>query len=103
MATLRALGFSSLAVAGGVLIEALLLALVGAAIGVAFAYALFNGATISTLGGAVWDSQLVYSLSITPTLAVSVVLFACALGLAGGLLPAIHAARANITEVLHET
>ena len=65
MATLRAFGFSSLAVAGGVLIEALLLALVGAGVGAAFAYALFNGATISMLGGAVWDSQLVYSLAIT--------------------------------------
>jgi putative ABC transport system permease protein len=103
MATLRALGFSSVVVAGGVLTEALLLALVGAAIGVAFAYALFNGATISTLGGAVWDSQLVYSLSITPALAIGVVVLACAIGLAGGLLPAIRAARANIAEVLHET
>ena len=103
MATLRALGFSSLAVAVGVLFEALLLALVGAAVGAAFAYALFNGATISTLGGAVWDSQLVYSLSITPALAIGVVLLACALGLAGGLLPAIRAARANIAEALHES
>ena len=102
MATLRALGFSSSAVAVGVLLEALLLALIGAAIGAAFAYALFNGATISTLGGAVWDSQMVYSLAITPSLAVGVVVLACALGLAGGLLPAIRAARANIAEVLHE-
>jgi putative ABC transport system permease protein len=103
MATLRALGFSPLAVAAGVLLEALVLALFGAAIGAAIAHALFNGATISTLGGAVWDSQLVYSLSITPALAMGAVLLACALGLAGGLLPAIRAARANIAEVLHET
>jgi putative ABC transport system permease protein len=102
MATLRALGFSSLAVAVGVLFEALLLALLGAAIGATFAYALFNGATISTLGGAVWDSQLVYSLSITPVLAIGVVLLACALGLAGGLLPAIRAARANIADGLRQ-
>ena len=103
MATLRALGFSSLAVAGGVLIEALLLAFIGAAIGVGFSYALFNGATISTLGGAVWDSQLVYSLSISPALAIGAALIACALGLAGGLLPAIRAARVNIAQALHET
>ena len=103
MATLRALGFSSLAVATGVLCEALLLALIGAAIGAAFAYALFNGATISTLGGAVWDSQLVYSVSITPALTIGVVLIAGGLGLAGGLLPAIRAARANIADALHET
>jgi putative ABC transport system permease protein len=103
LATLRAIGFSSAAVAVAVLIEALLLAFAGAAIGAALAYALFNGATISTLGGAVWDSQLVYSLSITPALAINVVLLACALGLAGGLLPAMRAARANIAEALHET
>jgi putative ABC transport system permease protein len=103
MATLRALGFSSLAVAGGILFEALLLALCGAAVGVALAYALFDGATISTLGGAVWDSQLVYSLAITPALATAVVLLACLLGLAGGVLPAIRAARANIADALHES
>jgi putative ABC transport system permease protein len=102
MATLRALGFSSLAVAGGVLFEALLLAFIGAAVGAAFAYALFDGATISTLGGAVWDSQLVYSLAITPALTIGAVLLACAVGLFGGLLPAIRAARANIAGALHE-
>lgn len=103
MATLRALGFSSVAVALGVLMEALLLALVGAAVGAALAYAVFNGATISTLGGAVWDSQLVYSMTITPVMAVEVVLLACALGLVGGLLPAIRAARGNIAGALQET
>jgi putative ABC transport system permease protein len=102
MATLRALGFSSVAVAAGVMIEALLLALVGAAVGAALAFAFFNGVTISTLGGAVWDSQLVYSLSISPVLMMGVVLLACALGLVGGLLPAIRAARANIAEALKE-
>jgi putative ABC transport system permease protein len=66
------------------------------------AFALFNGATISTLGGAVWDSQLVYSLSITPELAMGVVVLACALGMAGGLLPALRAARANIADALQE-
>jgi len=74
-----------------------------AGVGAAFAYALFNGATIGTLGGAVWDSQLVYSLSITPGLAIGVALLACALGLAGGLLPAIRAAQANIAGALNET
>ena len=103
MATLRAIGFSAIAVAGAVLIEALLLALLGAAIGAAVSYALFNGATISTLGGAQFDSQLVYALSITPTLVIGVTLLACMLGLAGGLVPAIRTARANIAEALHET
>ena len=103
MATLRAIGFSAEAVAIAVMLEALVLALVGAVIGVGISYAFFNGAAISTLGGAHFDAQLVYSLSITPTLAISVMLLACALGLGGALVPAIRAARSNIADTLHET
>jgi putative ABC transport system permease protein len=103
MATLRAIGFGAEAVAIAVMLEALLLALAGATVGGIVSYAFFNGAAISTLGGAHFDAQLVYSLSITPSLAISVVLFACAIGLAGGLVPAIRAARSNIADTLHET
>lgn len=103
IATLRAIGFSSTAVAVAILIEALVLALLGAAVGVGVAYAAFNGTTISTLGGALWDSQLVYSLSITPSLVVIAVVLACLLGLFGGLVPAIRAARSNVADALHET
>jgi len=102
IATLRAIGFSAAAVAIAIPIEALILALAGAAAGVAVAYAAFNGTTISTLGGALWDSQLVYSLSITPSLVVIAIVLACALGFLGGLVPAIRAARANVAEALHE-
>jgi putative ABC transport system permease protein len=103
IATLRAIGFSSSAVAIAILIEALILALAGAAAGVAIAYAAFNGTTISTLGGALWDSQLVYSLRVTPALVVIAILLACTLGLLGGLFPAIRAARSNVAEALHQT
>jgi len=103
MATLRAIGFSAEAVTVAVLFEALLLALLGAAIGIGISYAVFDGATMSTLGGALSGSQLVFSLSITPTLVIGVALLACALGLAGGLMPAIRAARSNIADALHET
>jgi putative ABC transport system permease protein len=103
MATLRAIGFSASAVAIAVMLETVLLALAGALIGGGISYALFNGASISTRGGAHFDAQLVYSLSITPALAISVILLACAVGLAGGLIPAIRAARSNIADTLHET
>jgi putative ABC transport system permease protein len=102
IATLRAIGFSSFAVAVAVLIEALLLACAGAVAGAAMAYAAFNGTTISTLGGAVWDSQLVYALNITPSLVVMAIVLACALGLIGGLFPAVRAARSNVADALHE-
>jgi putative ABC transport system permease protein len=103
IATLRAIGFSPSAVAVSVLIEALLLALLGAALGVAVAYAAFNGTTISTLGGAVWDSQVVYSLTITRSVTAAAILLACTLGLLGGVLPAFRAVRSSIADALHES
>jgi putative ABC transport system permease protein len=103
IATLRAIGFTSSAVAIAVLLEALLLALVGAAIGVAIAYTAFNGTVISTLGGVWTDTQLVYSLTVTPALIVIAIALACGLGLLGGIFPALHAARANVADALHET
>jgi putative ABC transport system permease protein len=103
VATLRAIGFAATAVAIAILVESLLLALLGAALGVAIAFAGFNGAVISTLGGALFDTQLVYALTITPALVVIAVLLACALGLLGGSFPAIRAARASVADALHET
>ena len=103
LATLRAIGFAPFAVASAVLAEALFLALIGAAIGTLIAYAGFNGAVISTLGGSIWDSQLVYSLTVTPTLIAVAVSVACGLGLFGGLFPAFRAARTNIAAGLQET
>ena len=70
------------------------------AIGI-IAYAAFHGTRISTLGGAVWDSQLVYSLTITPAVTASAVLLACGLGLLGGIVPAARAARSNVADALH--
>ena len=58
---------------------------------------------MSTLGGALSGSQLVFSLSITPTLVTGVAVLACALGLAGGFVPAIRAARSNSAVALRET
>ena len=103
IATLRALGFASLAVAVAVLLESVMLALIGAAAGVAVAYAAFNGTVISTLGGAQYNSQLVYALIITPMLAGVAVVTACALGLAGAVPPAIQAATGSVAEGLRET
>jgi putative ABC transport system permease protein len=101
-ATLRAFGFAAGSVATAVLIEALLLSLLGAALGATLSYTAFGGATISTLGGALFDSQLVYSLTVSPRLIADTIVLACMLGLAGGLVPAIRAARSNIAAALHE-
>lgn len=103
MATLRAIGFSAGAVAIAVLLEALFFALLGAAIGIGVSYALFAGATMSTLGGASGGSQLVFSLSFTPKLVMGVAALACGLGIAGAVAPAMRVARSSIAGALYET
>jgi putative ABC transport system permease protein len=45
----------------------------------------------------------VYSLKISPSLIVIAVVLASALGLLGGLFPAVRAARSNVADALHET
>lgn len=96
IATLRALGFGSTTIVTSVLIEALMLALLGAAVGVAIACVGFNGRAINMLGSTNSPSQLVYQLSVTvESIAIGVGL-AVVLGLVGGLLPALRAARIPI-------
>ena len=100
LATLRALGFNAAAVVAAILLEALLLALVGAFAGIGAAYAAFDGHAISTLGGSRWDSQLVYSLIITPALMIDATVLACVIGLIGGLIPALRAMRVPVAHSL---
>ncbi len=103
IATLRAIGFGSSIVLVALLIEALLLAALGACIGIAVAYLAFNGTAISTLGGSRWDSQVVYSLRITPALVTIATALACGIGLLGGLFPALRAVRKPVAASLRAT
>jgi putative ABC transport system permease protein len=98
IATLRAIGFGSFPVLLSVMLEAMLLSLLGGFIGAALAWVLFNGHSVSTLGGAF--AQVVFKLTVTPTLIVNGVLWACIIGLVGGLFPARRAARLSVAEAL---
>ena len=100
IATLRALGFGGLPVLASVMIEALLLALVGGLLGAVLAYVLFNNMTVSTLGQSF--TQVVFNFKITPELVVRGLLISVAIGMIGGLLPAIRAARLPVTTGLRE-
>jgi putative ABC transport system permease protein len=103
IATLRALGFRGFAIVVALLIEAALLALVGAAVGVLLVLALLDGRTISTIGDTVGNNpQLVYSLALSPGLVMTGVVLAVSIGLVGGLFPAARAARLPITAVLRQ-
>jgi putative ABC transport system permease protein len=100
LATFRALGFGSGVMLTSILLEALLLALLGATAGVAIAYAAFDGTAISTLGGSRWDAQIVYSLTITPSLVAIAVALACGIGAVGGFAAAAKALRGPVFERL---
>ena len=98
IATLRAIGFGGLPVVASVMIEALLLALIGGLLGAVIAYVLFDHLTVSTLGQNF--TQVVFSFKVTPELVFRGLLMSMIIGLAGGLLPAIRAARLPVTVAL---
>lgn len=98
IATLRAIGFGSGAVVVSVFVEALLLSLVGGVAGAAAAWVFFNGNTVNTLGANF--TQVVFHLSVSPHLLVSGIVWACFIGIFGGLFPAIRAARLPVAAAL---
>jgi putative ABC transport system permease protein len=99
IATLRAIGFGGAPVVVSVMIEALALALLGGAAGAALAYVYCDGASLSTLNFSTF-SQVAFDFRVTRALIVRGLLGALAIGLAGGLLPAIRAARLPVTVAL---
>ena len=98
IATLRALGFGATPVVISVFVEALLLSLAGGVIGAALAWFFFNGDAANTLSGNF--TQLVFHLTIGPSIIILGILWACAIGMIGSLFPAIRAARLPIAVVL---
>lgn len=95
IATLRALGFGALPVVASVLTEALLLGLIGGAIGCVVAYLGFNGMQASTMNWASF-SQITFAFKVTPALVARGLVYALILALIGGLMPALRAARLPI-------
>jgi putative ABC transport system permease protein len=101
IATLRALGFGSLPVVVSVLAEAVALSLIGGVLGGLVAWAAFDGYQTSTMNFQSF-SQVAFAFSVTPSLLGTALLYAVAMGLAGGLLPAIRAARLPIVTALRD-
>jgi putative ABC transport system permease protein len=102
IATLRALGFGADPVVVAVMFEALTLSLVAGGIGAAGAYFAFNGFTASTINSQTF-SQVTFAFAVTPKLLVAAILWAEAIGFAGGMLPAIRAARLPIAAALRDS
>jgi putative ABC transport system permease protein len=99
IATLRAIGFGAGAVVMSVIVEALLLSLVGALVGASIAWIFFNGNTVSSLSGA-GLAQIAFQLRIGMNLVIVGIIWACVVGLIGGLFPAIRAARLPVAAAL---
>jgi putative ABC transport system permease protein len=101
IATLRALGFNTVAVLISVLAESLALAGVGGLIGGLAAYLVFNGYQTSTINFQTF-SQVAFAFRVTPALLAMGLIYALAMGLVGGLFPAWRAARLPIPSALRE-
>ena len=77
------------------------MSLLGGIIGAALAWLFFNGHSVSTLGGAF--AQVVFQLTVTQHPDRHGLVWACAIGVLGGLFPALRAARLPVAEALRAT
>jgi putative ABC transport system permease protein len=96
--TLRALGFGKISILISFLFEAIVLAALGGILGSIFVLIL------TTISFPVMNfqtfSEIVISFAATPSVFVSALIFSSALGLIGGLVPAIRAARISPVEAM---
>lgn len=99
IATLRALGFGGTPVVLSVLVESAFLAATGGVLGGALAWAILDGYQTTTLN---WQTytQVAFAFKVTPGLLAKGVSYAVVMGLGGGLLPAMHAARMPVAAAL---
>jgi putative ABC transport system permease protein len=100
IATLRALGFRSTSVVTSFVVESLFIALSGGVLGCLVVLPI-NGYTTGTMN---WQtfSHLAFAFRVTPGLLGAGMAFALLMGLLGGLLPALRAARLPVASALRE-
>ena len=96
--TLRALGFNRREILTTFLIEALALGLFSGVVGVALA-SLMQSVSFSTTNFQSF-AELAFNFTLTPAIAVKALFFACAMGVVGGFLPSVRAARMKIVDAL---
>jgi len=96
--TMRSLGFKRRSVLAAFLFESVLISLIGGIIGL-FLASFLQFFSISTLN---WNSfaELAFSFSLNPKIVVYSLVFAVLMGLLGGFLPSVRAARLNIVSSL---
>jgi putative ABC transport system permease protein len=90
---LRAIGFSRTSILGSFVFEAVLLAILGGAVGAVAALGM-GFVRFSMVNFASW-SEIVFSFEPTPSVMATALVSAGAMGLLGGLFPAVRAARTS--------
>jgi ABC-type antimicrobial peptide transport system permease subunit len=96
--TLRALGFSRTSVLTAFLTEAIIIGLVGGLIGILFAN-LLAFREVSTTNFSTF-AEVAFSFRMSPRIAVEALGFALIMGIVGGFLPAVRAARLRVINSL---
>jgi putative ABC transport system permease protein len=99
--TLRALGFSRASILTSFLIEAVMIALAGGALGAVLALAVFHGQNASVTSLASF-TEVQFKLEVTPRVVAEAFAVAGVMGILGGLLPAWRASRMPIVAALRE-
>jgi putative ABC transport system permease protein len=95
---LLTLGFRPRSVMGSFLVESVLIALIGGALGCLIALPI-NGLVTSTTNWASF-SEVAFAFRVTPQLLLNGMIFALVMGIIGGLLPARHAAKQQVVDAL---
>ncbi|UVD55103.1 ABC transporter permease [Rhizobium sp. Pop5] len=98
IATLRLLGFARLPAFAATWVEAVLLSAAGAALGVVGSHLAFDGWQASTMGAN--NTRMAFQLVVTPDVILTAGLLGLAVGVIGGALPAMAAARLPLSAAL---
>jgi putative ABC transport system permease protein len=95
---LRAIGFQRRSILMAFVLESLFLGLIGGGVGL-FLASFLQLITVSTMN---WQTfaELAFSFTLTAPIASKSLTFALIMGLVGGFLPAVRAARMNIIDAL---
>ena len=96
--TLRVLGFSRLSILIAFLLESVVIALIGAAIGILLALPL-NFVSTGTSNWVTF-SEIAFNFRVTADLMIFALIFGAVIGLVGSLLPSIRASRFKIVDAL---
>jgi putative ABC transport system permease protein len=97
--TLRALGFSRLAILTSFVLEAMILAFIGGVLGLAIVVLVTQFITFPVMNFATF-SEIVIRFVATPRVVISSLIFAVVMGLIGGIAPAIRASRVSPVEAM---